>query len=97
VSVVLVCAVALGHPEDEFCISGETALDPALCEAFSALLSLAPGGHLSPWARNLLADLEGRSALQTLALYTRIGIEHIMPGGLDHILFVLGIVCRHRD
>lgn len=91
-AVVFVCGLALGHPEDEFCIPGETALDPALCEALSALDSADPGGDLSPEAQSLLADLEGRTALQTLSLYIRIGIEHIVPGGLDHILFVLGIV-----
>jgi hypothetical protein len=31
------------------------------------------------------------SLLHTLTEYTRLGFTHILPGGLDHILFVLGL------
>ncbi len=75
-AVVFVCGLARGHPEDEFCIPGETALDPALCEALSALDIADPGGGLSPEARSVLADLEGRTALQTLALVFEFGLVH---------------------
>ena len=35
---------------------------------------------------------EARSALSTFGLYVKIGVGHILPGGLDHILFVLALV-----
>jgi hypothetical protein len=76
---------AAGHPEDEFCIPGEDGLDPALCEALNALQS---SDGLQP-----LVDEEGnaRSTLSTVWLYLKIGVGHILPGGLDHILFVLAL------
>ena len=74
------------HPEDEFCVPGEDDLDPALCEALNAMQSDEP---LRP-----LYDAQGveRSTLSTLWLYSRIGVGHILPGGLDHILFVLALL-----
>ncbi|MCB1739877.1 MAG: HupE/UreJ family protein [Gammaproteobacteria bacterium] len=36
------------------------------------------------------------SALQTVARYLRLGFVHILPGGLDHILFVLGMFLLSR-
>lgn len=33
-----------------------------------------------------------RSATETFGLYTKIGVDHILPGGLDHILFVMALV-----
>jgi hypothetical protein len=80
------------HPEDEFCIPGEDGLDPALCAALAELDnadSEAPGTTLSP----ILNDTgEERSILSTIGLYVSIGAAHILPGGLDHILFVLAIL-----
>lgn len=47
------------------------------------------GGQLSaPMSRDGTAGL---SALETFLHYTVIGFEHIVPKGLDHILFVLGL------
>jgi len=40
------------------------------------------------------------SALATLRSYARLGLEHILPFGLDHVLFVVGLVLgatRRRD
>jgi len=39
-------------------------------------------------------------AFSTIAAYVRLGITHIVPGGLDHVLFVLGVFllsARPRD
>ncbi|MEL6752978.1 MAG: HupE/UreJ family protein [Pseudomonadota bacterium] len=91
-ALVFVAAIAWAHPADEFCIPGETDLDPALCAALSSLDSADSRADLSAAAQSLLADLENRSAWETFLLYIRIGIDHIVPGGLDHILFVLGLV-----
>ncbi|MEM7083845.1 MAG: HupE/UreJ family protein [Pseudomonadota bacterium] len=81
----MVVLSAQAHPEDEFCTPGESALDPALCEALNAMQS---GEPVRP-----LVDADGneRSAFSTIGLYTQIGIGHILPGGLDHILFVLAL------
>lgn len=77
--------LANAHPEDEFCVPGADDLDPALCEALNAMQS---GEPLRP-----LLDAEGneRSSLSTVWLYVKIGVGHILPGGLDHILFVLAL------
>ncbi len=83
--LVALTAVANAHPEDEFCVPGEDGLDPALCEALNAMQS---GEEMRP-----LLDEEGneRGTLSTVGLYIKIGVGHILPGGLDHILFVLAL------
>lgn len=80
---------ALGHPEDEFCVPGPGSLDPALCEALSELDSpdasdAQPGPVLDDTG-------EERGVVATAALYVSIGVRHILPDGLDHILFVLAL------
>lgn len=42
-------------------------------------------------AELVIDDLRARSTLEILVDYIRIGFEHILPKGLDHILFVVGI------
>ncbi len=86
---LLVATVLLAHPEDEFCVPGEDGLDPALCEALATLDSPEAGpDRLAP-----ILDDEGRErgALATVSLYVTIGVRHILPAGLDHILFVLAL------
>ncbi len=82
---------ALAHPEDEFCVPGEPGLDPALCRALAALDSgdsVAADDELEP----LLDELGNvRGFGSTLGLYVTIGVRHILPDGLDHILFVLAL------
>ncbi len=82
---------ALAHPEDEFCVPGEPGLDPALCRALAALDSgdsVADDDELEP----LLDELGNvRGFGSTLGLYVTIGVRHILPDGLDHILFVLAL------
>jgi hypothetical protein len=91
-AVLLTCIATSGaraHPEDEFCVPGEDGLDPALCEALSELDRSADAGQqLKP-----IVDDEGieRSSWSTVGLYVAIGIRHILPAGLDHILFVLAL------
>ncbi|MFK8053836.1 MAG: HupE/UreJ family protein [Woeseiaceae bacterium] len=82
---------ATAHPEDEFCMPGESGLDPALCEQLAALDSA--DGKTARLVTPILDDSgNARGALSTFMLYVSIGVNHILPGGLDHILFVLALV-----
>ncbi|MDJ0911069.1 MAG: HupE/UreJ family protein [Woeseiaceae bacterium] len=89
VAFALFAPNVLAHPEDEFCVPGESSLDPALCDALAALDSSDPSRELAP-----ILDEEGneRGAASTAGLYITIGIGHILPAGLDHILFVLALL-----
>ncbi|MEO0424651.1 MAG: HupE/UreJ family protein [Pseudomonadota bacterium] len=88
--LTFISASALAHPEDEFCLPGEGSLDPALCEQLAALDSAE--GRTARLTQ-LILDESGnaRSAGSTFLLYVSIGVGHILPGGLDHILFVLAL------
>lgn len=77
---------AFAHPEDDFC-------DPAmevsqeLCWKLSELNS-SDGKLTGP-----LLDEAGNqlSPLSAALYFGKIGVQHILPGGLDHILFVLAL------
>ena len=91
VLVLLLAAVfAYAHPEDEFCVPGEVSMDPALCEQLAALDS-ADGRQARLTQPILDASGEVRGFWSTAGLYLTIGVRHILPGGLDHILFVLAL------
>jgi HupE / UreJ protein len=81
---LLMSPTADAHPEDEFCTSGDDGMDPALCAALAELDRA--DGELQQFE----VDVD-RGVLSTLALYGSIGVRHILPGGMDHILFVLAI------
>lgn len=85
--LVLLPGLLSAHPEDEFCVPGESGLDPALCQALAELDSA------DTVASEALLDAAGerRSGWSTFGLYVTIGIGHILPAGLDHILFVLAL------
>ena len=92
----LVASASLqAHPEDEFCVPGEGSLDPALCDALATLDSAdASQAELKP-----ILDEKGeeRGFWSTASLYVTIGVRHILPSGLDHILFVLALfLASHR-
>ena len=74
-------ATATAHPDDEFCEDG--GLDPELCAALVELDSATPAARFNSKA--------SASSWDTFARYTGIGVGHILPGGTDHILFVLGL------
>ena len=84
---------AFAHPEDEFCTPGEGGLDPALCLALSELDRPGSVGDSAPVA---VVEVD-RSAAQTFVTYVRIGVGHILPGGLDHILFVAAFFLSSRN
>ena len=47
------------------------------------------GTSISVWAHASIVDLEKMSRTDAAILYIQLGFEHILPLGLDHILFVL--------
>jgi hypothetical protein len=107
VILLLGSAAALAHPEDEFCTADsglDPALCAALAEADQPADQSAdgpadpdaargPGAMLTEAQReqvqrSLLLERPWRS---TAGLYIKLGFEHILPKGLDHILFVLAL------
>ena len=96
---ILASATLQPHPEDEFC-SGGYGLDPALCAALAEAVQaadlrgqVASRGWLSAaqWERVRSSIHLDRPWWRTAGLYLRLGFEHILPGGIDHILFVLAL------
>lgn len=90
ISLTVGAPSASAHPEDEFC-TGDGGLDPALCRALQDLDRAEDAGPQSQgFTETDVIDFE-RPALETFGLYIKIGVQHILPGGLDHILFVLAL------
>jgi hypothetical protein len=88
---LLAATAVLAHPEDELCVPGEDGMDPELC-AMLAEMNSAEGALDQSGNEELLAGLdEKRGFFETLRIYVRIGIGHILPDGADHILFVLAV------
>ena len=79
-------APAFAHPDDDFC-EAENGIDPVLCR------QLAAADRSAPKTNAPLRDEDGnvRSVFDTAMLYLDIGVRHILPGGADHILFVLAL------
>jgi hypothetical protein len=97
--ILLACNSLQAHPEDEFCTAG-SGLDPALCAALAE--ADRPADLPGPDASRGMLSAEQRERVRnsihldrpwwkTAGLYLRLGFEHILPGGLDHILFVLAL------
>ena len=88
---LLASALVLGHPEDELCVPGEDGMDPELC-ALLAEMNSSDGAYDQSGSSPLLDEFgQRRSFFETAGLYITIGIDHILPDGTDHILFVLAI------
>ena len=87
---ILAAAESHAHPEDEFCVPGEDSLDPALCAALAELDRKEASDRNSELSAALDRGVD-RSISSTAGLYVSIGVRHILPDGLDHILFVLAI------
>jgi hypothetical protein len=88
---LLITAGLFAHPEDDFCEPGDDSMDPALCAALAELNS--EEGKINQSGMPSVLDELGneRSIISTAMLYVSIGVRHILPDGLDHILFVLAI------
>jgi len=105
-SILAICfAVLLGavitfdasaHPEDEFC-TVDGGIDPALCLALQEMdRAEDPVTRGSDrFTQTETIDFE-RPVLETFALYVKNGVQHIIPTGLDHILFVLALFFSTR-
>jgi hypothetical protein len=76
------------HPEDELCHAGPGVIDPQLC-ALLAEMDRTEGAVVQD---ELLVVFEAeRGFMANLTRYVRVGLGHILPGGLDHILFVVAL------
>ena len=86
---------ASAHPEDEFCTL-DGGMDPALCRALQEI-DRGPSNSRTgtDFTSTETIDFD-RPALETFGLYIKIGVQHILPGGLDHILFVLALFFSTR-
>lgn len=80
----------LAHPADEFC-TGDTGMDPALCRALAEMDSEEPSAGQSVGGTQLVIVSIDRTWHEVARLYLKLGVEHIIPKGLDHILFVLAL------
>ena len=86
-----VCGLGFAHPEDELCHAGTGVIDPQLC-ALLAEMDRAGGDVAQDDPDELLAVFEAeRGFMANLARYVWVGLGHILPGGLDHILFVVAL------
>ena len=84
--LLLFSALAFAHPEDEFCNDAE--MDPLLCAQLAAMDRPANAD-----SNYVLPEIKlDRSPLETALLYTKLGVEHILPMGLDHLAFVLALL-----
>ena len=83
---------ALAHPEDDFC-AADGGMDPALCQELARLDSAdAQPGQTDANDGALAGTVNlDRSGWETAVFYIGIGFQHILPMGLDHILFVLAL------
>ena len=82
---------AYAHPEDEFCTPGEDGMDPALCRELARLNSSEDIAEDAPTPQQTSKINVQRPVFATVLIYIRIGFQHILPGGLDHILFVVAL------
>lgn len=97
--LLLFSASLAAHPEDEFC-TADSGLDPALCRALAEADRTADPDSYDSTAGMLNENQRERIRKtikldrpwrQTAGLYIKLGFEHILPKGLDHILFVLAL------
>lgn len=77
---------AYAHPEDDFC-GPDAQIDPELCRQLTTALN--GSGELE--SKFIGDDGTLRTPLDTAMVFAGVGINHILPGGLDHILFVLAL------
>lgn len=85
---------AHAHPEDELC-RPDGGMDPALCRELQRLDRAGDPVRRTEGIQGEEIDLD-RTWLETAVFYVRIGFEHILPMGVDHILFVLALFLSSR-
>jgi len=62
-----------------------------------ALLLIISLFSISAFAHDVVGELENMSKTDTAILYLNLGYKHILPLGLDHILFVLSLFLFSAD
>ena len=92
------CALGIAHPEDELCHAGTGVIDPQLC-ALLAEMDRSESALVQKEQDELLAVFEAQRSF-FLIRYVSVGLGHILPGGPDHILFVVALflaakICDH--
>lgn len=85
-AVLFMCLPGFSHPEDELC-GPDGGMDPELCRA---LTELDQATSAAVTTDQLLVDT-GRTLIGNASFFLKAGVDHILPGGLDHILFVLAL------
>jgi hypothetical protein len=87
----------MAHPEDELCHAGTGVIDPQLC-ALLAEMDRTESALVQEEQDELLAVFEAqRSFMGNLIRYVSVGLGHILPGGLDHILFVVALFLAAKN
>lgn len=89
-AVLIFTGQAMAHPEDEMCGPG-SGMDPELCRALSELDNAD-----APITTDVLLADTNRTLLGNTAFFVKAGVDHILPGGTDHILFVLALFLAVR-
>lgn len=84
-SILIVAGKGFAHPEDEMCGPG-SGMDPELCRALAELDNAD-----APITTDVLLADTNRTLLGNTAFFVKAGVDHILPGGTDHILFVLAL------
>ena len=91
------CALGIAHPEDELCHAGTGVIDPQLC-ALLAEMDRTESALVQKEQDELLAVFEAqRSFTGNLIRYVSVGLGHILPSGLDHILFVVALFLAAKN
>ena len=91
------CAFGVAHQEDELCHASTGVIDPQLCVLLAEMDS-TEGALVQKEQDELLAVFEAqRSFIGNLIRYVSVGLVHILPGGLDHILFVVALFLAEKN
>ena len=91
IAFIVAASNAWAHPADEFC-TGDSGMDPELCRALAELDAAEPvTAEVADSPYRVESVSIDRGWFEVAALYLKLGFEHILPRGLDHILFVLAL------
>ncbi|GLS27902.1 HupE/UreJ family protein [Marinibactrum halimedae] len=85
VGLLLVACFTSAHPQDDVIIS-DIEMGPLQFQS-----TLAEAEYQAALKRQQQRKRNAMPWQQKFLLYTKAGVEHIIPKGLDHILFVLGL------
>jgi hypothetical protein len=79
------------HPEDELCVPGRDNIDPVVC-AMLAEMNRSNGDFLLEENLYQIENIATKaSSISIISTYIAIGMDHILLGGYDHMLFVIAL------